>query len=98
MSSVGDEIGAEVGIKRDHRCLVSGNGAEADETVRPHQDDAAVGHTGLGRIEACARSIDDRYELAPAHAGMVQARRLAEHDQMMARAAQAVASRKALSR
>ena len=88
----------QVGIECRHRRLVGRSGAEPDEAVRPHKDGAAIGHAGLGRIEVRARSIDNRDELAPARAEMVQARRLAEHDQMVARTAQPVAGREALSR
>lgn len=89
---VGNEISRQVGIESGHP-FVDGSGAEADEAVGPHEDGAAIGHTGFGCIEACVRSIDDRHELAPPRADTVEVARLAEHDQMVARAAQTVAGR-----
>jgi hypothetical protein len=73
-----------VSVKRVHRSLGGGAGAEADKAVRPYEDGAVIGHTSLSRIELRACSIHNRDELTPAGAEMFQARRRTKHDQMVA--------------
>ncbi len=84
-------------VEGGHRGLVGRDGAEPDETIRPNEDGAAVGHPGFGRIDIGACGIDDRDEPVPARTKMIEARQRAEHDQMVARAAQAVAGWKPVS-
>ena len=87
-----------MGIKRVHRLLISGVGAKADEAIRPHKDCPAAGDAGRSGIELRGRRIDNGNKLAPTGTEIIQARHLAESDQMVARAAQEVARRKARSR
>src|SRR6516165_413833 len=91
-------MSGQVSVKRIHRYLVGGGGAEPDEAVRPHEDGAAIGHTSLSRIDLCACSIHNRDELIPAGAEMVQPRRRAKDDQMVACSTKPVADREALPR
>ena len=85
-------------IKRIHRRLDGRGSAEPDEAVGPHEDGAAIGHAGLGRIKLRICGVDNRNKFIPARAEMFQARCRAEHDQMVTRTPKAVAGRKALSR
>ena len=48
---VGYQIGRQVRIKGVHRRFIGGVSTKADEAVRPHEDGAAVGNAGCGRIE-----------------------------------------------
>jgi hypothetical protein len=97
-AAVGHQISRQVVIKRIHRRLDGRGSAEPDEAVGPHEDRAAVGHAGLGRIELRICGVDNRNKFFPARAEMVQARCRAEHDQMVTRTPQAVAGGEALSR
>jgi hypothetical protein len=52
-------------IKGVHRRGIGGVGAEADETVRPHQDSAVARDASRRGIELRGRGIDDRNKLVP---------------------------------
>ena len=69
-------------VERPHARVVRGRGAEADESVRPHQDGAPVGHAQFHRLEPRLRPVDDRDEIAPALAEIVKPGDLAEHHQI----------------
>ena len=72
--------------------------AEPHEAVRPDEESAAIGNSCFDRIELSACGIDDRHEPVPARAKMLEARRGAGYDEMVARAAQAMTGTEAASR
>ena len=64
----------------------------------PHENATTMGKAGFGRIKVPAWKHRQSRQVVPTRAQLVEAGRPAEHDQMVADAAQAMAGREAVSR
>ena len=65
-------------VECPHARLIGGRCTKTDEAVRPHQHRTAIGDAGFRRIKLRASGVDNRHELTPTRAEIVQTRLYAE--------------------